>query len=259
MTHTLAVINDITPTGQEQPETCLHDSPFQDIPAFYVKDIQSGEFFELSKLLPKNLATVEDENSLALTLDNSVVRISKKSKTVNSITEIEQWTATFTTYMSILTQRFPRQSQELLQYMSLIRYAARVHKGLGWQKQGWAIYDHKFRQKASRNHTSVWSDVDRQLWLEVALARVAGKCPTQPFPNFQVSPIGLVPKKHSDKFRTICHLSFPKSGTTSINFSIPKEAYSLQYITIDNAIQGILSLGQGCYHLSSVFSQIGYN
>lgn len=27
-------------------------SPFQDIPAQYIKEIQSGEFFELSKLLP---------------------------------------------------------------------------------------------------------------------------------------------------------------------------------------------------------------
>ena len=42
-------------------------------------------------------------------------------------------------------------------------------------------------------------------------------------------------------------MSFPKSGTTSVNSSISKEDYSLQYITIDNAIQGILSLGQGCY------------
>ena len=43
-----------------------------------------------------------------------------------------------------------------------------------------------------------------------------------PFPNLEVSPIGLVPKKHSTstKFRTIFHLSFPNSGVTSINYSI---------------------------------------
>ena len=82
---------------------------------------------------------------------------------------------------------------------------------------------------------------------EVALGRVAGPLPTPPFPNFQVSPIGQVPKNQSDKFRTIFNLSFPKSGTASINSSISKEDYSLQYITVDNAIQGFLSLGQGCY------------
>ena len=51
---------------------------------------------------------------------------------------------------------------------------------------------------------------------EVALGRVVGPFPTPPFPNFHISPIGLVPKKHSDKFRAIFHLSFPKSGTTTI-------------------------------------------
>ena len=82
---------------------------------------------------------------------------------------------------------------------------------------------------------------------EVALGRVAGPLPTPSFPNFQVSPIGQVSKNQSDKFRTIFNLSFPKSGTASINSSISKEDYSLQYITIDNAIQGFLSLGQACY------------
>ena len=53
--------------------------------------------------------------------------------------------------------------------------------------------------------------VTANLLKEVALGRVAGPFSTPPFPSFQVSPIGLVPKKHSDKFRTIFHLSFPKS------------------------------------------------
>ena len=44
-TRTVAVISDITSTGQEQPETFLHACPFQDIPASYVKDIQSSECF----------------------------------------------------------------------------------------------------------------------------------------------------------------------------------------------------------------------
>ena len=50
---------------------------------------------------------------------------------------------------------------------------------------------------------------------EVSKGRTMGPFLTPPFENFQVSPIGLVPKKHSDKFQTIFHLSFPKSGTSS--------------------------------------------
>ena len=84
--------------------------------------------------------------------------------------------------------------------------------------------------------------VSSNLATEVSLGRTEG-----PFKNLQVSPIGLVPKKHSNKYRTIFHLSFPKSGTSSINHHIAKEDFSLQYITIDNAVEGILNFGQGCF------------
>ena len=89
--------------------------------------------------------------------------------------------------------------------------------------------------------------VSENLANEVRLGRTAGPFDIPPFKNFQVSPIGLVPKKHSNKYRTIFHLSFPKSGDSSINYSIPKEEFGLHYITIDNAIEGIISFGQGCF------------
>jgi len=113
--------NRTTPVIMGEPTgTCHNASPFQDIPATYVKDIQSGEFFELSKLLPKNLSTLEEEDNLMLILDNSVVQVSKKSKTASSITDIEQRMTAFTSYMSIFTHKYPQHSQELLQYLSLI-------------------------------------------------------------------------------------------------------------------------------------------
>ena len=67
------------------------------------------------------------------------------------------------------------------------------------------------------------------------------------YSTVQVSQIGLVPKKNSDNFRTIFHLSFPNSGTTSINSSISKEYFSLQFVTIDNVIERIKRFGQGCF------------
>ena len=150
-------IETVTPQQTASPsDICQHAAPFQDIPAQHVKDIQSGEFFELSKLLSKNLSEFNDDDNLVLTLDNSVVQVSKKANTSTSITEIEQWTTAFTTYMSVFTHKFPQRSQELLQYLSLIRYAACVHRGLGW-----AIYDYKFRQKAGQNRTRVWSEIDQ--------------------------------------------------------------------------------------------------
>ena len=133
---------------------------FQDVPAAYVKQIQTGEFFDLAKLLPSNYGNLAESEQVTLTLENSVLKVKKSSHCVARITEIEPWTTAFSTYMSVLTHKFPHRAQELLQYMSLIRYAARTHRGLGW-----CVYDHKFRQKASLNPSLNWSDIDQQLWL----------------------------------------------------------------------------------------------
>ena len=45
----------------------------------------------------------------------------------------------------------------------------------------------------------------------------------------------------------IFHLSYPKTSPTSINANIPIGDYTLQYITIDNAILLLLSLGKGAF------------
>ena len=89
--------------------------------------------------------------------------------------------------------------------------------------------------------------VNANLAQEVTKGRTAGLFSSSPFENFQVSPIGLVPKKHLDKFLTIFHLSFPKSRNSSINYLIDRDDFSLQYITIDNAISAIQGFGSGCF------------
>ena len=145
----------------ESPQLPSFSVLSQDIPASYVKGIQSGAFCDLSKLLPKNLSMFDEDDDLTLTLDNSAIKVTKKRKSSPSqITEIEQWTTAFTTYMSVFTHKYPLRAQEFLQY--LIRYAARVHKGLGWD-----IYDHKFRKKASLDNSLVWSQIDQHLWLTI--------------------------------------------------------------------------------------------
>lgn len=102
--------------------------PNQDLPASCVKEIQTGEFFELSKLLPKHLSLYNDDDNLTLSLENSTIKVTTK---IVAITDIEQWTTGFTTYMSVFTMKYPFRAQEFMLYLSLIRYAARMHKGLG--------------------------------------------------------------------------------------------------------------------------------
>ncbi len=79
---------------------------------------------------------------------------------------------------------------------------------------------------------------------EVSLGRSAGPFSEPHFKYFQVSPIGLVLKKHSNKYRTIFHLSYPKSGC-SRNSLLIRKIFSLTYVTIDHAIQVIHRLGEG--------------
>lgn len=64
----------------ESPQLPAFSVPNQDIPASCVKDIQSSEFFDLSKLLPKNLSMFDEDDTLTLTLDNSAIKVTKKRK-----------------------------------------------------------------------------------------------------------------------------------------------------------------------------------
>ena len=110
-------------------------------------------------------------------------------------------------------------------------------------------YDGPRMSRFSKNLKSAIDNpniVSTNLAKEVALGHTAGPFTNPPFANLQVSPIGIVPKKHSDKFRTIFHLSFPKTGE-SINSSIEKDDFSLQYIKIDDAIAALIRLGRGTY------------
>lgn len=77
------------------------------------------------------------------------------------------------------------------------------------------------------------------------LGRIKGPFETLPFKNFQISPIGLVPKKDPNSFRLITHLSFPDGS--SINDGISSEFAHVRYSSIDDAIKMILRLGKGAY------------
>ena len=81
---------------------------FHEVPAAYVKQIQSGEFFDLAKLLPKNMSTGnQPDEPIILTLENSVIKAKMASQPTARITDIEQCTTAYTLYMSVMTHQFP--------------------------------------------------------------------------------------------------------------------------------------------------------
>ena len=102
--------------------------------------------------------------------------------------------------------------------------------------------------RLSRNLTSALirpEVVTQYLETETNLGRTLGPFPDSPLPCLQCSLLGAIPKKSSDKWRLIMHLSYPDNS--SINSGICRDDFSLLYSSVDDAIKNILHLGQGCY------------
>lgn len=84
--------------------------------------------------------------------------------------------------------------------------------------------------------------ISAQLKKSIDAGHTAGPFPSPPFSPFICSGVGAVPKK-SGKLRLIHHLSAPTGS--SVNDGIPKDLFSLQYVTIDDAISMIMRVGKG--------------
>ena len=96
----------------------------------------------------------------------------------------------------------------------------------------------KMKIKAPNLKLTVGSKVElwNKVMKEVRARRYAGPYKRIPFEFYIQSPIGLVPKD-INKTRLIFHLSYPKGGTTSINFNTPDELSSVNYPDFDEAIR----------------------
>ena len=94
------------------------------------------------------------------------------------------------------------------------------------------------------------SDVARNLvQSELRKGFLIGPFETIPWQNYRINPIGIAEGKYSKKKRLIVDLSAPHNDSEnhSLNDLINKEEFSLQYVTLDNAIQIIKQKGQGSW------------
>ena len=91
------------------------------------------------------------------------------------------------------------------------------------------------------------SDVQELIDKECKQGFLYGPFKKPPFDNYRVSPLGLVIGKYSGKKRLIVDLSSPHEDpeTESINILIDKDACSLTYVKIDDAIKAIQRYGKG--------------
>ena len=111
-------------------------------------------------------------------------------------------------------------------------------------------YRGPYLSKHSNNHKSAEKhpiQVQEKLNKELQKGHIQGPFRHPPFSPFIISPIGLVPKKDSGKFRLIHDLSYPKNDVTSVNANIPREFCAVKYEDLDVVIDLIVKRGKGCY------------
>ena len=97
-----------------------------------------------------------------------------------------------------------------------------------------------------RNHPSSLehpSVVQQHIEIELERGSLVGPLPPGQAEQIQVSPLGLVPKPHSDKWHLIVDLSAPTGA--SVNDGISEDLCSLTYASVDDAVSIIQDLGPG--------------
>ena len=88
------------------------------------------------------------------------------------------------------------------------------------------------------------SVIDDYLFTELAKGCIAGPFSSPPLPHLHISHFGVIPKKHQpSKWCLILDLSSPDGH--SMNDGIRKDPFTVQYMKVDDIIDGIMSLGRG--------------
>ena len=88
------------------------------------------------------------------------------------------------------------------------------------------------------------SVIDDYLSMELAKGHVTGPFSSPLLPHLHISRFGVIPKKHQPgKWHLILDLSSPDGH--SVNDTITKDPFTVQYMKVDHIIDGIMSLGRG--------------
>ena len=111
---------------------------------------------------------------------------------------------------------------------------------IGFTKLPSSLKAARSNSEGAREHPDIVTDY---LDTEISLGRIAGPFPPKAVPQVHISHFGVIPKGQTGRWRLIVDLSHPRGY--SVNDGIPKSLCSLKYVTIDEAIKGIIQLGRG--------------
>ena len=112
---------------------------------------------------------------------------------------------------------------------------------VGFETLSVSLWSSSSNMRSAFDHPSV---IDAYLEDEVSCGRVAGPFSSPPFTGLHISRFGVVPKNNQPgKWRLILDLSSPDGH--SVNDGIPKSPFSIQFVTVDTFIDGIMAGGRG--------------
>ena len=112
---------------------------------------------------------------------------------------------------------------------------------IGFEASSVSLKSVSSNMRSSLEHPSV---IDSYLQSEVSARRVAGPFPSPPVAPLHISRFGVIPKnKQPGKWRLILDLSSPEGH--SVNDGISKPAFTVQYVSVDAFIEGIMTRGRG--------------
>jgi len=111
---------------------------------------------------------------------------------------------------------------------------------IGFTKPPSSLKSARYNLEGAREHPNIVTDY---LYTEILLGQVPGPFPPWAVSAVHISHFGVIPKGQTSKWRFIIDLSHPKGH--SVNDGIPKPSCSLRYVTINDAVKGIIQLGKG--------------
>ena len=129
------------------------------------------------------------------------------------------------------------------QFATLVLQGIEYGFKVGFQWGSHTLHSKQSNMVLAKAHPSV---VTEYLEQEVKQGRIA-RLPSMEFAKemqLHISPFGVIPKKNKPgKWRLILDLSSPEGH--SVNDGISKDLCSLSYVSIDDAVTGILQVGRG--------------
>ena len=112
---------------------------------------------------------------------------------------------------------------------------------IGFQYTSHALLPAKRNHPSASDHPDI---VSKSLEVELSKGRLVGPLDLSTYPHLHTNSLGVIPKKHSEKWRLIVDLSHPKGS--SVNDGIDRTYCSLSYMKVDDLVQRVLFLGREC-------------